>query len=177
MPNSPDSAPAHDTSEQVPLVNFRPMGEGDAAIMETLARDIFAEDPWTSTMIEQELRAPGRLYLLPQDGGSEKSAAEPVGYVGVRIGPDADIMTIGVTRAWRGRGIGRELLNRLMEGAWSAGAERIFLEVRSSNVAAQRLYENAGFDAMGRVPRYFHHPLEDAITMRALAANRDGRQI
>lgn len=43
--------------------------------------------------------------------------------------------------------------------------ERILLEVRASNMPAQRLYHSVGFTEVGRIPRYYHHPLEDAVVM------------
>lgn len=43
--------------------------------------------------------------------------------------------------------------------------ERIVLEVRASNTSAQHLYHRVGFVAVGKIARYYRHPLEDAVVM------------
>lgn len=139
-----------------------------------LEDSIFPEDPWTDGMIAEELAAPSRAYFLallpPSLDDSEETASSPegqvVGYGGVSLGYDADIMTVGVLPQARGKGIGRMLVDAMKNAASAHGAERIFLEVRDSNQAAQTLYEKCGFERIGRVRGYFRNPLEDAITMR-----------
>lgn len=144
----------------------------DFSLIRCLEDDIFPEDPWTDGMIAEELASTARVYFIaeePTDADSVEggiaSTSLPLGYGGVSLGPDADIMTIGVSMSARGRGVGSALMEALKFAAMSAGAERIFLEVRESNVAAQKLYEKHGFDRIGRIRRYFRNPLEDALTM------------
>src|SRR5690606_10004315 len=66
-----------------------------------------------------------------------------------------------------GQGLGRWLLRSLLEIARRDGAERMFLEVRPSNPHAVALYEDEGFNEIGRRPRYYptHGGREDAIVM------------
>lgn len=60
-------------------------------------------------------------------------------------------LTLVVHPGWHGRGVGRSLLDRLIEWARSAPAvEKIELNVRSSNGPAQRLYRKVGFTDVGR---------------------------
>lgn len=60
---------------------------------------------------------------------------------------------MGVHPDYRGRGIGRRLLARCIDKAWSKGMTRIDLEVRADNVAAIALYERMGFTHEARRAR------------------------
>ena len=59
------------------------------------------------------------------------------------------------------------LVMRLIDAARWHRAERIFLEVRPSNLAAQHIYETIGFNEIGRRPNYYpaRNGREDAIVM------------
>jgi ribosomal protein S18 acetylase RimI-like enzyme len=60
-------------------------------------------------------------------------------------------LTLVVHPGWQGRGVGRALLTSLIEWARTAPAvEKIELNVRSSNTAAQTLYRKLGFTEIGR---------------------------
>ena len=74
-----------------------------------------------------------------------------------------EIHTIGVDKAFHGEGIGRGLLNRLLE---IADGSVVFLEVRTDNAAAIGLYESVGFTRMGLRKRYYRVSGADAYTMR-----------
>lgn len=170
-------------------IRLVPAGPDDAATLLDLEEALFPEDPWTAAMIREELASEFSLYLLAlEDGGAPAAAGGAAltlppfgideagavrGYGGVRIvGEDADIMTIGVVPESRGRGLGAEILARLLDLAAERGATACFLEVRESNGPARRLYERAGFVEVGRIRRYFRRPAEDAIAMRADLVDR-----
>ncbi|MHA2070546.1 MAG: ribosomal protein S18-alanine N-acetyltransferase [Candidatus Thorarchaeota archaeon] len=74
------------------------------------------------------------------------------------------IVSVAVLHDYRHRGIGRDLINRGIEGMGSYGAVEIFLEVRKSNVAAVTVYEKLGFD-VGRVLKGYYRDGEDAYLM------------
>lgn len=156
--SGPGAGPAPD-GPAAPFA-LRALGPDDAETVADLEGEVFAEDPWSRAAVEEELRAPGRRYVAAVDGG------EILGYAGIRLGPDADIMTIGVREGRRGSGVGRALLADLLRAARESGSQRVFLEVRPSNEAALGLYARAGFRPIGRVRRYFRNPSEDAVTMR-----------
>ena len=67
----------------------------------------------------------------------------------------AYIQTIEVHPAFRGHGIGAELLIRAEESARAAGAQAIWLHVDIENVAAIRLYESRGYARQGREEHYY----------------------
>ena len=58
---------------------------------------------------------------------------------------------MGVVEAWRGRGIGRRLLEAVIDHCWRARLVRIELEVFTDNTQAIALYESLGFEYEGRL--------------------------
>jgi len=81
------------------------------------------------------------------------------------VGPEAEVANVAVAPAHRGRGAGGHLVDTLLAEAAFRGVERVFLEVRESNRAARALYDHRGFVPVGRRPRYYQKPVEDAVVM------------
>ena len=130
----------------------------------------FPEDPWTPFMLADELMSPASRYWIAagDDRRHRDDVGAPIGYGGVKVGGDqADVMTIGVAPQARGRGAGAAILDALLDWARQAGAAEIFLDVRPSNEGAIALYNSRGFVEIGRRPRYFRNPVEEAVEMRA----------
>lgn len=75
------------------------------------------------------------------------------------------INNVAVRDQYRRRGVGSALLTRIVEAARRLEVQVAFLEVRSGNLAAQRLYEKIGFKAIARRPDYYSDPREDAVVM------------
>lgn len=93
----------------------------------------------------------------------------PAGYiVGRTVLEEGEILNLGVALRARRRGIGRALVGRLLQAYAAAGVRRVFLEVRESNLAAQRLYAVFGFTPIGRRRRYYRAPVEDAVVLQAV---------
>ena len=123
----------------------------------------FPTDAWSSAMMREELRSPHGHYVVLETAG------RIVGYAGLRAprgAMDADIQTIAIAEAARGRGQGRELLRTLIAEASSRGARDLFLEVRADNPVAQALYASEGFAEVGRRPRYYQPDDVDAVVMK-----------
>jgi len=91
-------------------------------------------------------------------------------YIAHQVGDELTLMSIAVHPASRGQGIGRALMQHLLELARQYHAS-IWLEVRASNSSAQRLYSSLQFTEVGKRPNYY--PLaegrEDAIVMHRVA--------
>ncbi|MBA2551841.1 MAG: GNAT family N-acetyltransferase [Nocardioidaceae bacterium] len=68
--------------------------------------------------------------------------------------PHADIGRVGVSSRARGGGIGRKVLQCLVDAAHTAGIEVLTLDVRGNNHAAMALYERFGFREYGRIPDF-----------------------
>jgi [ribosomal protein S18]-alanine N-acetyltransferase len=79
------------------------------------------------------------------------------------VADELHINHIGVAPVHRRRGIARRLLVAAINDAVALGASHATLEVRISNHAARRLYEGFGFQMRAIRPRYYDHPVEDAL--------------
>lgn len=89
-----------------------------------------------------------------------------LGYAGMWLLVDElHISTIAVHPHWRGKGLGELLLISLLDQAPALGASRATLEVRVSNLVAQRLYQKYGFEVISRQTRYYADNNEDAFIM------------
>ncbi len=80
-----------------------------------------------------------------------------------RVMEEAHIISLAVHPEYRRRGIGTMLLTALLEAAIQQGCEWVTLEVKESNRAAQQLYENLGFQLLGRRHHYYADTGEDAL--------------
>ncbi|MFT4306481.1 MAG: ribosomal protein S18-alanine N-acetyltransferase [Microbacterium sp.] len=135
----------------------------DLVAIMAIERASFPTDAWSEAMMSAELASPHSVYTVVEEGG------RVIGYGGVRAvagAGEADIQTIALDAAARGRGRGRDLLTDLLGHALAAGAVAVFLEVRADNPVAQALYRSEGFAELGRRARYYQPDDVDAVVMR-----------
>lgn len=135
----------------------------DLAAIMAIERAAFPSDAWSEAMMTAELASPHSHYLVVEEAGTI------LGYGGLRAvrgAADADIQTIALDAASRGRGRGRELLVSLLRQALAEGSRTVFLEVRADNPTAQALYRSEGFVETGRRPRYYQPDDVDAVIMQ-----------
>lgn len=80
----------------------------------------------------------------------------PVGTIqGLRVGAlHGAIQNIGVVAPWRGRGVGKELIRRSLQGFYLTGCRFVTLEVTTHNFRAIQLYESVGFKTSETVYKY-----------------------
>ena len=94
-----------------------------------------------------------------------------IGFAVSRMGADeAEILSIAVEAAHRGKGLSHNLLLTHLGHLAGRGVRTIFLEVEENNQPARRLYERAGFTIVGRRERYYRHGGEQ---LNALLMRRD----
>src|SRR5262249_17806557 len=94
-----------------------------------------------------------------------------IGFAVSRMGADeAEILSIAVDAAHRGKGLSRNLLLTHLGHLAGRGVRTIFLEVEENNQPARRLSERAGFTIVGRRERYYRHGGEQ---LNALLMRRD----
>jgi ribosomal-protein-alanine N-acetyltransferase len=86
---------------------------------------------------------------------------------------EVHIATIAIHPEFRRQGIGRRLLSHTLRRALDDGARSSFLEVRESNLAAQEMYRQFGYEPTGRRKRYYKDNDEDAILMSLGSLRRD----
>ncbi len=118
-------------------------------------------DPWTREGVRAVLASPGVTGLVAEQQGQVVAYVIARGTVEV-----VEILDLAVQQEWRRVGAASALLRQLIGGYAALGFHEVFLEVRESNVPAQRLYWAHGFRAAGRRPRYYRKPTEDAILLR-----------
>ncbi|GAB6086348.1 ribosomal protein S18-alanine N-acetyltransferase [Alkaliphilus crotonatoxidans] len=78
---------------------------------------------------------------------------------------EAHVTNIAVDPNYRGLGLGRQLVQGMIQGARELGMLRMTLEVRRSNLVAQNLYQSLGFACCGVRPGYYEDNGEDALIM------------
>lgn len=148
-------------------MTLRHAAPADAAALLALRHAIVLEggltlvepDEWTLTearlgdSLAEYLAAPGNLYLLAERGGELAGFAECAAG-GLRKTAHSASLSIYLARQWRGRGLGRALLGRLI--GWAEAnqrLEKLTLAVFATNEHAQALYRACGFEVEGRCPR------------------------
>ena len=138
-------------------VLIEPMSAADAQHCAELEHVLFhSDDPWSPAEFLDALAA-GHHYLSAWEGDVL------VGYVGLaRAGSEAEIHTLAVDPAHQRRGIGRALLRAVLDHAVGA---TVFLEVRTDNESAIRLYRSEGFVVVGIRRGYYRPSGADAFTM------------
>jgi [ribosomal protein S18]-alanine N-acetyltransferase len=115
--------------------------------------------PWTSTAFRNEFNNPySRLWVL-----EERTLV--IGYVCTWfIDDEGQIVNVAVLPAYRRQGIGRFLVQHVLQEAKKQGVRSLSLEVRSSNFAAVDLYRSFGFERIAVRERYYENG-EDALLM------------
>jgi ribosomal-protein-alanine N-acetyltransferase len=149
---------------------LRGMTPADIGAVLRLEHEVFGEDAWTRQMLEGEIgqQPASRHYLVAEDDGVL------VGYAGLlAAGGQADVLTIGVALDRWGQGTGTALLDALLAEAARRGCTEVFLEVRTDNARAQRLYRKYGFTEVGIRKGYYQPSGADALVMRRSARRRD----
>lgn len=136
---------------------------------------------WTAWDYDRVARGEMAGWVATQDSNvgaeiADEDAAELIGkgdvdvagfLVARRLSTELEILNFAVESDWRRCGIGAELLTAALQWAQTFQATQAILEVRASNLAALRFYERHKFEVVGRRPRYYTAPVEDALLLTA----------
>ncbi len=145
---------------------IRALKDTDISQILEIERQSF-KTPWSRQAFVDELANPIAHYLVMLDGESV------VGYAGFwQILDEGHITNVALLPNYRGRGLGRRLVGRLIELAKQLNIIQMTLEVRPSNDAALALYRQFGFSVQGRRPNYYYDTNEDALIMWLLIEER-----
>lgn len=117
--------------------------------------------PWSrASFVSQLLGRKSNIYLVA------KKNNEVIGYTGITIkNKSGHVTTIAVRSDFKRKKIGTLLLISLIRKAIERGITRLFLEVRQSNIIAQKFYERFNFFTAGKIRRYYLDSGEDALVM------------
>lgn len=157
--------------------NIRPMTVADLNAVVILDRLSFS-DPWPYSAWHGMLNDPhARVWVVETPvvttsvvpGATEVATTNRTKIIGALavwlILDELNIGTIAVHPDYQRQGIGAALLETGLQAGIAEGAKLAHLEVRKSNVSAQRLYERFGFKIVGERKRYYTDNREDALLM------------
>lgn len=143
----------------MPQLVIEPMRAEDIPLIMEIERLCF-RTPWHENAFYNELYHQPACYLVAKVGG------KVVGYGGMWVIMDeAHITTLAVHPHFRRQHIGEKLLLALLEQAIARRARHATLEVRESNLAAQRLYTKYGFYTVAVRKGYYADTGENALIM------------
>ena len=140
-------------------MEFRRSIPADATGIAKLEEEIF-NDAWSYRDVQDLICTEGGMCFTALEDG------EVIAYViGRLIAPEGEIYRVAVTPRKRQRGIGYRLLDYAVKTSKGQGLERLFLEVRSRNLPAVKLYTAYGFKHIGLRKNYYKDPADDALIM------------
>ena len=127
-----------------------------------IEQENFPAPCWSTALFERKLEDPSVRFLLAEAEG------HVLGFAVLQyMPPEAELQDIAVDRTVQDRGIGRQLITRLLEECVRADVTAVHLDVRAGNDRAIALYSSLGFEAVGRRSGYYRNTDEDAILMTA----------
>lgn len=116
--------------------------------------------PWTKQGFSDALANENAVFYVAE------ICNKVVGYCGLYFAADeGEITNVAVDPKWRSRGIADQIIDAVTADARARQLTQIFLEVRESNLPAQRLYEKHGFLSVGLRKNFYREPKEHAIVM------------
>lgn len=139
---------------------IRQMRRADLAAVHEIECEAY-EFGWTQGIFRDCLQAGHECWLLELD-------RDIIAYAVVaNMVDEAHLLNLCVAPAWQGVGYGQRLLRRMTDVARWHAASRMLLEVRPSNRAAIHIYEQHGFEVIGKRPGYYPatNGREDAVVM------------
>ncbi len=153
------TAPEH--VRPVPELVIRPMNAGDVTVVSEVERASYPF-PWSEGIFRDCLRVGYHCRVVELDG-------LVIGHGILAMGAgEAHVLNVCVRPEFRCRGVGRRLLESMLEASRAAGMSDMFLEVRPTNLSAIRLYFSMGFRQVGVRRGYYQavNGREDAAVLR-----------
>ena len=160
MADATDSLSASPAAE--PPFTIEPLaGEHDLEGVLHVEAESFT-NPWTREMYAWELqnRSVCHIYVV------RTPECRVAGFCAFwLVFDEIHINNVAMLPAYRGRGMGRALLEHVLAEARTLGATRATLEVRASNTGALKLYSELGFYVAATRRNYYTNPVEDALIL------------
>ena len=159
-------------------IGYYELAYDDIEQISAMEREFFSV-PWSEASIAHYAEAGNTIFVVARSNedyvrpeakeasGSCSSLDLPkkaVGYIAIFCAADeGNLVSIGVDEDYREMGIATELLDIAYNMAVDRGVTSINLEVRESNQPAISLYEQEGFEQVGRRKAFYRNPTEDAL--------------
>ena len=139
-------------------VSILPWKKDDIPFITALEKECFT-DAWTREQLINAFQRTDFYGLkLLIDGAI-------VGYLcATKLFEEAELLIIAVAEQYRGLGFGGNLMDEFLHAMKAGGVEKVFLEVRLSNLAAKTLHERRGF-VPTRVREKYYADGESALEM------------
>lgn len=155
-------------------MKIRPALPADIPEILNLERQCATAGHWTEAQYRRAFYpgSPPRLALVveaesPSSPQADVESATILGFlIAQHLAPEWELENLVVAPNARRQGIGKRLLQALLDEAHKINSSSVFLEARESNAPARALYEQAGFEQTGRRAFYYTNPSEDAILYR-----------
>lgn len=144
------------------MITYRQANAFDLPVFVSLDKELFPYSPWSASQYKEEFSSPTRHFVVALD-----DAQSIIAYAGVFApgAAEADVLTVGVIPAHRGKGIARQLMGLITDWAKQQGSIAMMLEVKVDNTEAIGLYESLGYSKLNVRKDYFGAGL-DALVMR-----------
>ena len=127
---------------------IRPLTESDLSFI--AAEKTNFHDGWNMEMLVSSYKT-GRFF-----GFIAVEKNSPIGFITYSVAlPTADVESVYVKEGQRKKGVALALLKAAEDEAKSKGVEKLFLEVRESNIPAKNLYRKFGFNKISERKKYY----------------------
>jgi len=124
------------------------------------------KNSWSGSTFIKEINSPTHILLVAVKDFDVSHADKVKGFSGGQlIADELHVHSLAVDLLSRRQGIGRTLIEELLNDAKERDATCATLEVRVGNKAAISLYESLGFISEGIRPKYYADNGEDALIM------------
>jgi ribosomal-protein-alanine N-acetyltransferase len=149
------------------MLEIRPMTTDDLTAVLAIESDLFPIDAWTRDLFLGELAE----VSISRDVAVAVIDSVIVGYASFRyVGKQGDVNTVAVASNQQGNGIGTALMDWLESQATIRKVREVFLEVRSDNEAAMKMYTSRGYERIDVRRNYYGNTI-DANIMRKRVVN------
>ena len=144
------------------MITYREANAFDLPVFVSLDKELFPYSPWSASQYKEEFSSPTRHFVVALD-----EVQSIIAYAGVFApgAAEADVLTVGVVPAHRGKGIAKALMALITDWANAQGSTAMMLEVKTDNSDAIGLYESLGYSKLNVRKDYFGSGL-DAQVMR-----------
>ena len=179
IPDKPYTCPDAD-------ITILPMSHNDIDEILEIENQSFPK-PWSIALFEKELDNPFSFSFVARlnkkdsskpsttfvrvggtarVGHSDVVLGKLIGYIVIwLVAEESHVLNIAVHPDYRRKGIGKRLIKFIMDFLLNKSTRAVYLEVRKSNTAAQKLYRGLGFREIGVRKGYYSDNKEDAVVM------------